>query len=498
VDPLNGLGRAEAIAAAAARDEGSGVPFTARYVVRPRPDRHLAVEDTGRWYADAEGRPAMAHGVMRIREAGADAPVEAPGPRERASFLTQIAPEIGEASRTKRPITMMAISLENLAELNERLGFDGGDALIRTVVARMGTVMRRRDRFAHYGGNRFALALRGCPADRARIAADRLRRAVSADPVETAQGPVQVSVLIGTATAPDHAIDAAGLLGRAERSLAAAKRGLGPGIVLYHPSMARGPTTPRSDDVPLDIINLLNARRILLARQPVVDAATRATVFSEGLLRVRGEDGAVLAAGHVIPTMERSGLVPLVDTRILELAGDHLLAAPTERLSINVSPATLDSADWLTTFAAHLGSRPGIAQRLIVEITETAAISDPTAIRKKLDAMKALGVAIAIDDFGSGHTSFKHLRNFPVDIVKIDGAFVQNLSRSANDRFFVQTLVDLAQHLGIGIVAEWVEDEETACLLAGWGVDYLQGDHCGQPALDAPPESVTPGLARPA
>ena len=101
----------------------------------------------------------------------------------------------------------------------------------------------------------------------------------------------------------------------------------------------------------------------------------------------------------------------------------------------------------------------------------------------ELDAMKALGVTLAIDDFGAGHTSFKHLRNFPVDIVKIDGAFIQNLSRSTNDRFFVQTLIDLAHHLGLTTVAEWVEDEETARLLTSWGVDYLQGDHCGVPFL---------------
>jgi EAL domain-containing protein (putative c-di-GMP-specific phosphodiesterase class I) len=97
--------------------------------------------------------------------------------------------------------------------------------------------------------------------------------------------------------------------------------------------------------------------------------------------------------------------------------------------------------------------------------------------------MKALGVSIAIDDFGAGHTSFKHLRSFPVDMLKIDGAFVQNLARSSDDRFFVRTLIDLAHHLDIPTVAEWVEDEESAQMLAEWGVTYLQGDHCGKPEM---------------
>ena len=108
---------------------------------------------------------------------------------------------------------------------------------------------------------------------------------------------------------------------------------------------------------------------------------------------------------------------------------------------------------------------------------------DPQATRARLDAMKALGVAVAIDHFGAGRASLKHLRSLPVDIVKIDGAFVQNLSRSSDDRFFVRALVDLAHHLNIATVAEWVGDEDTAKMLAEWGFDFLQGDHCGAPAL---------------
>ena len=130
---------------------------------------------------------------------------------------------------------------------------------------------------------------------------------------------------------------------------------------------------------------------------------------------------------------------------------------------------------------------------MIIELTETAAVRDPQTIRARLDAVKAVGVGVAIDDFGAGHTSFKHLRSFPVDLLKIDGAFVQNLSRSTDDRFFVRALIDLAHHLGIATVAEWVEDEETARLLAGWGVDYLQGDHCGRPAMVPEPGNVVRG-----
>jgi EAL domain-containing protein (putative c-di-GMP-specific phosphodiesterase class I) len=175
---------------------------------------------------------------------------------------------------------------------------------------------------------------------------------------------------------------------------------------------------------------------------------------------------------------------------VLELAMRHLCANPAQRLAINISPLTLADASWLPELAAHLGAHPGVAERLIIEIVETAAIEDPRAMRNRLDCMKALGVSIGIDDFGAGHTSFRHLRGFPIDLLKLDGAFVQNLGRSADDSFFVRTLIDLAQHLGIATVAEWVENEETARQLTGWGVDYLQGDHLGRPKLDEDEPSV--------
>jgi EAL domain-containing protein (putative c-di-GMP-specific phosphodiesterase class I) len=161
---------------------------------------------------------------------------------------------------------------------------------------------------------------------------------------------------------------------------------------------------------------------------------------------------------------------------------------------LNVSPLTLDTAEWLPLLAAHLGARRGIAARLIVEVTETAAIRDPRATRRSLEAMKALGVSLAIDDFGSGHTSFRHLRDFPVDFLKLDGAFIQNVAERPEDGYFVRTLIDLARHLGIETVAEWVESEKAAVLLAGWGVDYLQGDHCGPPVL-APRAAAAPAPA---
>jgi EAL domain-containing protein (putative c-di-GMP-specific phosphodiesterase class I) len=123
---------------------------------------------------------------------------------------------------------------------------------------------------------------------------------------------------------------------------------------------------------------------------------------------------------------------------------------------------------------------------LIVEITETVAIQDIDDVRGFVARLKNLGSRIAIDDFGAGYTSFRNLRKLGVDIVKIDGAFVQNLAHSADDRAFVQTLIDLARRLEIKTVAEWVQDEQSASMLRDWGCDYIQGRLIGLATSERP------------
>ncbi|WP_375462003.1 EAL domain-containing protein [uncultured Enterovirga sp.] len=482
IEPTDGATPAEVIADARLPDEGSGVPYASLYEVRFGPDRNVTVDDTGRWFADADGKPATAHGLMRLRRAQ---PETQPTGQVRTAFLGQSEADIADALSAKRALTMFAISVGNLSELNDQLGFEAADRAIGTVLARMCATMRGRDRFVRYSGNRFALTLRGCGQTEAEIAAERLCRLVAGEPVATARGVAPIRLVIGAATAPDHAAEAGTLLRRAETSLALAKRRVGTTFLMYDPRLFRIASRSGRSEPLLTGIETLNTRRIALACQPVVEADTRRVAFFEALLRIQGEDGRIRPAGDIVPALERAGLVHLADARMLELVADHLASNPDARVALNVSPTTMERPDWLPILAGHLGSRSGIASRLIVELTETAAIRDPATTRRNLEAMKSLGVSIAIDDFGAGHTSFRHMRDFPVDMVKIDGAFVQNLARSGDDRYFVRTLIDLARHLGLSTVGEWVEDEESALLLAEWGADYLQGDHCGRPVLIA-------------
>lgn len=490
VEPTGGTSREEAVVSTEDRDEGSGVGYAAAYGLQLGSGPALTADDTGRWSGGSDGRPVLAHGTMRLRRSEASA---GDASRDRAEFLAQVSADLAEGQATARPTTMFAIAIANLSDLNDELGFEAADGLIATVLARLLATVRGRDRFVRYSGNRFALALRGCGPAEIEIAAARLMRLAGDEPVGTAAGPAFARLAIGAASAPDHATESGTLLRRAEASLGLAKRRSGHGVLVYDPRLFRSGTRARRDPV-FDSIDVLNGRRIAFACQPIVEAQSRSVSFSEALLRVAGEDGRITPAGDIVPTLERSGLVHLADARMLELVTEHLGQTPDVRVSVNVSPMSMERPDWLSMLAGCLGASPGIASRLIVEVTETAAIRDPDATRRTLDTVKALGASVAMDDFGAGHTSFLNLRNFPVDVVKIDGAFVQNLTRTPDDRFFVRTLIDLAHHLGIACVAEWVEDEESALMLTSWGVDFLQGDHIGLPTIVAQASQARPSL----
>jgi EAL domain-containing protein (putative c-di-GMP-specific phosphodiesterase class I) len=209
------------------------------------------------------------------------------------------------------------------------------------------------------------------------------------------------------------------------------------------------------------------------------------------------EDGRALLAPDIVPVAERLGLIRLVDHRVLELVVAELAASPNVRLSLNISPDTTMDPDWWAGIESLMQAHPGAGERLIVEITETVAIQDVDDVRGFVTRLKNFGSQIAIDDFGAGYTSFRNLRKLGVDIVKIDGAFVQNIARSADDRAFVHTLIDLANRLHIKTVAEWVQDEEAAVMLREWGCDYIQGRLIGLASPERP--WVTPGdMALPA
>lgn len=468
-------------------DEGFGVPFRATYGLRRQGRDPVQVEDLGRWFASADGRPARAHGVLRLVAKGHDQDAANSSLRDpmtgafnRSHLIGVINGHCGQFGQISAPFAVLVLTIERLAEINRINGYDVADEVIVQVAQLIGNSVRAADCLARYAGGKFAIALIGCDQAQAATAARRMLRAIGAEPIKTSAGNLNVSVRIGAALAPRNGRNAHALLERAEEACERACLSAGERYVLYAANAALEEERARANSHADEIIDALNQRRVVLAYQPVVPANGKSRPFFEALLRVRRPDGGLTNPSDLLPAAERLGLIVQLDQRVLELALERMAQEPALRVSVNVSAATLRDPEWLDRFTHHVRSHPGVAERLIVEVIETVAIADVEATTVLLAQVKALGIRVAMDDFGSGHTSFKNLRCLGVDMVKIDGAFVQNIARSADDRFFVRTLIDLARHLGIETVAEWVEDAEAMRLLTSWGVDYLQGHFFGE------------------
>lgn len=226
--------------------------------------------------------------------------------------------------------------------------------------------------------------------------------------------------------------------------------------------------------------------RLRLAYQPIIDSKTGNVVHYEALLRMRSEDGAITSAGALIPIAERMGFIPMIDCIVLEKVMNELRADADVCIAVNVSNLTIQDSRWLTLLTEMLMATPAVAPRLTVEITETAVHGDLKHSARFCAEVQALGCLVALDDFGSGYTSFRQLKALSIDLVKIDGAFIRDLTDNADSRLFVKILLDFTRGFGLKSVAEFVETGEIAKMLMDLGVDYLQGYYFGKPSNTRP------------
>jgi len=238
--------------------------------------------------------------------------------------------------------------------------------------------------------------------------------------------------------------------------------------------------------------------RIGFQFQPVVRAdAPGFPAFHEMLARLTLPGGAVLPAAAFMPHVEAGPLGRAIDRLALARALEALAADPLLRLSINLSPLSMGDADWLETLGAAAARDRRVTGRLILEITETAALEHSDQTLDFLDHVRGLGCSLALDDFGAGATGFRHFRDFRFDMVKIDGSFIQGVHRSPDARVLVECLMKVARHFEMLVVAERVECPADMALLQRLGVDCLQGYLIGRPAAQPglPPAASGEGQA---
>ena len=493
----NAQARFDAVMQSDKRDDGRGVAYQIQYCIRPDPasETRLWVEDTGRWFAGADRKPVRAHGVVRVinerhehvRRLTYLARYDGLTGELNRHHLTEVLEDtIDEAIRFRSSCGFMLVAIDNLGRINESYGFDIADQVISAVAKRVRSRMRGKDTLGRFSGNKFGLVLRDCTPDDMAIAAERILAGVRDDMVPSDAGPIAVTVTIGGVTAPRHARSVAEVLGRAQETLDAAKARRRGSYLAYRPNIEREALRRENVRATDEIVAALNERRIFLAYETIVSAADRRPAFYECLMRIRRTDGSLIAAGDIVPIAERLGLVRLLDHRVLELVVEEMTATPSLQASFNVSAASTTDPDWWAGLGSLLRAHGDVAERLTVEITESAAIHDIDETRGFVARVKELGCRIAIDDFGAGYTSFRNLRKLGVDIVKIDGAFVHEVTHSQDDRAFVRTLIELAKRLKLITVAEWVPDEAAAKMLHEWGCDYLQGGCIGLASTERP------------
>ena len=484
IEAEDGQSRLDAITQSGRSDDGDGVLYQVQYAFRRNSGEKIWLEDTGRWFAGRDGKPLRAHGIIRAinerhereRQLAQLAKFDPlTGEMNRVHLAEVLGAKLDEAVRLRNSLGFLMVAIDHLAHLNEAYGFDVAEDVIAQVAKRIHTRLRGTDQIGRYSGNKFGVILASCAADELAVAADRLLAAIRDETIPTAAGPVAVTMTIGGVTAPRHARTVSEVFSRAQDALHAARAKRHGSFMPYRPNVERDALRRDSVRATDEIVAALNERRIALAYEPVVEAKTRKVAFYECLMRVHRPDGRIAHANEIIPVAERIGLMRMVDYRVLELVVNELAAAPDLTASVNVSPASTVDPNWWGGLSALLRANVGAAERLIIEITETAAIQDVADARGFVSRVKDLGCRIAIDDFGAGNTSFRNLRKLGVDIVKIDGAFVQNIVKSSDDRAFVHTLIDLSRRLGLKTVAEWVQDEAAARLVADWGCDFLQG-----------------------
>ena len=451
-------------------------------------ERGFMVLEEGRWMPDANGEPAHVFGVIRRLSCLTDGdcmPANLPMQMDptsglfcRSYFFKRLEEFLEHQAPKDQHAALLILSVSNYSIIFDAYGFEAADAAYSEVARRLNRVLRAGDIIARYGDNRIAMLIHDCAEDDLEPALRRFLHTPMSEPIETPQGPVWPMLAIGAVLLPQHAQTITEAISCAEEALAEAEARPSSSAITFVPSQNRISRRAMKARFANEIFDALKQRRFTLAFQPVVRADDGTPIYHEALLRLlKGQETA--PASHLIPVAEELGLIRLLDLEVLDLALEALRMQPEGKLGINISATTvMDGRAFLDHLAEHEDT---VRDRLIIEITESAMLGDAERVNSFIARAHALGCKVALDDFGSGYTSFRNLRDMDFDIVKLDGAFCENLSDNEENQHFVRSLIELASRTGIQIVAEWVEREEDAALLREWGVHGMQGYLFGQP-----------------
>jgi diguanylate cyclase (GGDEF)-like protein/PAS domain S-box-containing protein len=455
--------------------------------LRHKGDRWVWVRDRGRvveWTAD--GRPLRMTGThedVTERKAASDELVELAthdpltGLANRIAGLDEVARALASHRRSGRSMAVMMMDLDNFKNVNDTLGHATGDELLRAAADRIAGVVRAGDLVARPGGDEFLVVLRDLADDEALAAANRLLTAFRR-PLSTVGAELYATLSIGLAFATP-ASDVDDLVREADTAMYVAKE-QGRDRVSVFTEDLRAVLTERVA-VERALRHALGEGRLTVWFQPEVDLFSGRIMATEALVRWHHPDGTTWTADRFIDVAEESGIVKAIDSWVLnaacrqgaEWAAGHPGAPVTMR--VNVSALQLSEPGLLAVLDAALSDSGLDPALLCLEITETTLLRQTTTTRLNLDGIRARGVHLALDDFGTGYASLTYLRQFPVDLIKIDRSFVTHLTTKENDRRIVAGIIALAGSLSIAVTAEGVEHEDQADVLRSLGCPSAQG-----------------------
>lgn len=474
-------------------------PYDCEYRLMRSRGEECWVHDRGQVQFGADGKPARLIGTLRLISARKqhEAKLE-----RRASFddLTghfnqfrlkdAIDHHLAHCRKSDESGTFLVLGIDNLSKINNAFGYETGDRVLIALGQRLDHLVRPADVVGRIGADRFGVLLPRTGSVQMQQAAERMLQSVREMTVSVDDARIHVTVSIGGILFPGFGDTAQDIVTRAETALRQAKREGRDCFTPYRPTQQQDLLHRRSQSIAAEVERAIAENRLCFAFQPIVQAVSHQPALYECLVRLKSADGELIPAAAFVPVVEQLGLVRQMDRHVLELAVAELASSTVNCLAVNISGLTATDPVWLRTLKSLLQGRPDLAQRLVVEITETAALHDIDETARFLGEIRGLGCRVALDDFGAGFTSFRHLQALTFDIVKIDGAFIRQLRDNPEQQLFVRNLVGLADAFGLETVAECVETGEDAAFLANEGVQFLQGYYFGRPSQDRPWRNV--------
>jgi diguanylate cyclase (GGDEF)-like protein len=386
--------------------------------------------------------------------------------------------DAAQGSGAARRIGVLLIDLDRFRLINESLGQQAGDELLRAVAERIRAVLRSGDAAARLGGDQFAVytpTLAGSQA--AAVMARNLLRAIE-PALSLGEHRTQVSVSIGIALADGTALGADALLAQADAAMRAAKAGGGGRCRVYEASMRVN--TQQQLELEVALRRALRNEEFVLVFQPIVASDGASIEAVEALLRWNDPARGMVSPAEFIPMLEQTGLIVPVGEWVLREACRRMRlwnaqGAMPVTLSVNVSPMQFAEGNFVRQVLSTLQATGLPARQLQLEVTEGLLLDPTPEALRKMDALTDAGVRLAVDDFGMGYSSLAYLKRFRLHTLKIDRLFVRDVPRLAQDSAIVRAIVELAHALGLHVTAEGVESAEQHAALQQLGCDSMQG-----------------------